>query len=335
MAEVLTPALRVHGGNDLLGQPAIDFSSNANACGPCPATVSALAQVDPSRYPESGYLTLRRQLANFHGVAMDRIAIAASGSEFITRITAMTALDRPGPVWLPPHSYADYRAAAQAQGLPLADVPEEAALLWCCDPSSPLGQPDALLPRLHELAGTLVLDRAYEPLRLEGGCALDADGLDRVWQLWTPNKVLGLPGIRGAYAIAPRGAQAQVQRLQQLAPSWLLGAHGLAMLTCWGQAATQAWVAESRATLSAWKTRQIALCTALGFEVLPSQANFFTARLPGADDPTALSRRLDRLRLAGVKLRDASSFGLPGHARLSVQSPESQQALRDAWRATP
>lgn len=334
MAEVLNPALRVHGGNDLLGQPAIDFSSNANACGSCPATVRALAQVDPSRYPESGYLTLRRQLANFHGVGMDRIAIAASGSEFITRITAMTALDRPGPVWLPPHSYADYRAAAQAQGLPLAAAPEDAALLWCCDPSSPLGQPDALLPRLHELAGTVVLDRAYEPLRLEGGCALDADGLDRVWQLWTPNKVLGLPGIRGAYAIAPRGAQAQVQRLQQLAPSWLLGAHGLAMLADWVNAETQAWVAHSRSQLATWKAEQLALCAGLGWHCLPSQANFFTARPDGADDPAALSRQLDRLRLAGVKLRDARSFGLPGHVRVSVQPPESQLALRDAWRAT-
>ncbi len=53
-----------------------------------------------------------------------------------------------------------------------------------------------------------LLDRAYEPLRLEGALPIDQAALDRVWQLWTPNKVLGLPGIRAAYAIAPVGAQA-------------------------------------------------------------------------------------------------------------------------------
>lgn len=331
------PTLREHGGNDLLGQPAFDFSSNANACGPCPATVAALAGVDPSRYPESGYLTLRRQLANAHRVGMDRVVVAASGSEFITRLTALVALDRPGPVGLPPHGYADYRTAALAQGLPLAERPEQAALLWCCEPGSPLGQPDALLPRAPELAragALVVLDRAYAPLRLEGQDTLDPTALDAVWQLWTPNKALGLPGIRGAYAIAPQGGQAQVQRLQQLAASWLLGAHGLAMLTDWVNAETQAWVAQSRSQLAAWKAEQLALCTGLGWHCLPSQANFFTARPDGAGDAVALGRRLDRLRLAGVKLRDARSFGLPGHVRLSVQPPESQQALRDAWRAT-
>ena len=219
MANALNATLRVHGGNDLLGQPEIEFSSNANACGPCPTAVRAIEQVDPSYYPESGYLTLRRQLANFHGVGMDRLLIAASGSEFITRITAMTSVQGRGSVWLPKHAYADYATAANAYQLPRAAMPEEAGLVWCCDPTSPLGQTDELLARVGQLKGTVALDRAYEPLRLEGALPLDPAALDKVWQLWTPNKVLGLPGIRAAYAIAPVGAQPQVLQMQQLAAS--------------------------------------------------------------------------------------------------------------------
>ena len=30
-------SLRVHGGPDALGVPLHDFSTNSNACGPCPA----------------------------------------------------------------------------------------------------------------------------------------------------------------------------------------------------------------------------------------------------------------------------------------------------------
>lgn len=334
MAETVIASVRVHGGNDLLGQPEIEFSSNANACGPCPTTVRAINQVDPSYYPESGYLTLRRQLANFHGVGMDRLVIAASGSEFITRITALTAVHGHGAVWLPPHAYADYATAASAYRLPRAAKPEDAALVWCCDPTSPLGQADGLLARAGQLQGTVVLDRAYEPLRLEGALPMEPAALDRVWQLWTPNKALGLPGIRAAYAIAPVGAKQQVQQMQQLAASWLLGTHGMAMLESWMTAETQAWVSESLNTLRQWKLQQVALCTSLGFVCLPSLANFFTARLPGADDPALLRKRIDRLRATSVKLRDATSFGLPGHARLSVQPPAAQAALRDAWEAS-
>jgi histidinol-phosphate aminotransferase len=37
------------------------------------------------------------------------------------------------------------------------------------------------------------------------------------------------------------------------------------------------------------------------------------------------------LRADGIKLRDCASFGLPGHVRLGVLPPQSQQALKEAW----
>jgi histidinol-phosphate aminotransferase len=39
------------------------------------------------------------------------------------------------------------------------------------------------------------------------------------------------------------------------------------------------------------------------------------------------------LREAGIQLRDARSFGLPGHVRLAVLPPASQAALAQAWQA--
>ena len=74
----------LHGGPDAQGVPLHDFSTNANACGPCPQALAALQQADRSRYPDPAYTALRGQLAEFHGVAADRIVIAASASEFIT-----------------------------------------------------------------------------------------------------------------------------------------------------------------------------------------------------------------------------------------------------------
>jgi histidinol-phosphate aminotransferase len=323
-----------HGGPDAGGPVPHDFSTNANACGPCPVALAALQAADPSRYPDPRHTALRARLAALHGVDAERILMAASASEFIARITAAVAQQGGRALWLPPHSYGDYPRAAQAWGLALRRGPASvtgADLVWCCDPSSPLGQPQAGLAALvDELAAqaACVLDLAYEPLRLEGRLGLDAAHRDRVWQLWTPNKALGLTGVRAAYAIAPAEARALAERLDRLAPSWPLGAHGVALLSAWTQADTQAWLRDSLAQLRRWKAGQQALCEALGWTCLPSAANFFCARpdRPYADSAAAL-------RKAGIQLRDTASFGLPDHVRLGVLPPASQRALRDAWTA--
>jgi len=65
----------------------------------------------------------------------------------------------------------------------------------------------------------------------------------------------------------------------------------------------------------------------MGWQVWPSDANFHVAK-PGGDDFAGL---LKRLRAAGIKLRDCTSFGLPGHVRMGVLPPASQQALQEAW----
>ncbi len=323
-------APRSHGGPDAWGVPRHDFSTNANAAGPCPAALAAVQAADRTRYPDGGYTALRACLAAFHGVEPERVLPAASASEFIFRITAWVARQGGQRVWLPPHHYGDYAAAAQAWGLQRTARAQQAQLAWACDPSSPLGQAQPDLAGLAEQAPLLVLDRAYEPLRLAGQpVALSQAHAQRVWQLWTPNKALGLSGVRAAYVIAPPQAQAAVAQLQALCPSWPLGAEGVALLQAWAQQPAQDWLRESLATLRAWKARQIALCEALGWHCAPSLANYFCARpdLQGA----ALQQALQALRAQGIKLRDAASFGLPGWVRLGVLPPAAQDALAAAW----
>lgn len=314
---------RVHGGPGAEGPARHDFSTNANACGPCPQALAAVREADAARYPDPASTRLRAALAGFHGVAAARIVPAASASEFIFRFTARAARRGVRQVEIPRHAYGDYAAAARAWDLQLE---EEGGLAWACEPSSPLGQRDRPLAARIAAGAEIVLDRAYEPLRLAGTGSVAPEQLERVWQLWSPNKALGLTGVRGAYAIAPVGAEEAIAELEALAPSWPLGAHGVQMLLAWCTPEVQHWLAAGRATLRAWKTRQEALCRELGWDVQASDANFFVAAAPGLD------AALPRLRERGVQLRDCASFGLPGHARLSVQPPEAQDALARAWK---
>jgi histidinol-phosphate aminotransferase len=118
--------------------------------------------------------------------------------------------------------------------------------------------------------------------------------------------------------------------LDALAPSWVLGAHGVALLVAWTQADTQAWLQTSLGTLSAWKVAQVALLQAAGWQVQPSDTPFFVARPPEGVDAAALGAML---RSHGVKLRDAGSLGLPGWFRLGVLPPAAQAALMAACAA--
>lgn len=337
-----------HGGPDALGVPSHDFSTNANAAGPCPLALRAVQAADARHYPDATYTTLTVQLAAWHGVAPGRIVLGASGSELIQRLSVAVTLlavatGAGAPcVWLPTHAYGDYARAAQAAGLAGTDDPAAATLLWACEPSSPLGQAEhGLADRVAALRAdqALVLDEAYAPLRLQGAPSLDAAARERVWRLISPNKALGLTGVRAAYAIAPReGAQALLARVRALAPSWPVGAHGVALLQTWATVEAHDWIAASRDTLRGWKAQQIAALTALGWQIEPSETNFFIAapaRRTGAAATFDMQNLMDHLRARGIKLRDATSFGLPGQVRMAVVPPASQDALALAlaeWR---
>lgn len=332
------PLARVHGGSDAQGPARWDFSTCSNAAGPCPAALAAVHAADLSRYPDPAGTRVRQALAALHGVAPARVLLAASASEFIQRITAVTGRLWPGPVALPRHAYGDYRLAAQAWGRtvqPDGDgQPLPATLRWFADPGSPLGQagplPDGGLADLGRQPA--VLDAVYAPLRLRGATAWGASARAAVFVLHSPNKALGLTGLRGAYAIAPEAGavayplDALCEALAQAAPSWPLSAAAEALLLSWATPVVQHWVRASHPVLAAWLATLQRRLAARGFELQASDTPFFVARPPrrmAAVTPAGL-RRL------GVAVRPTDSFGLPGGWRLSAQSPAAQDALMQA-----
>lgn len=320
---------RLHGGTDADGVAQWDFSTNSNACGPCPDSLLALQQVDAAHYPDPQYRALRLSLARFHGIDVERIVLAASASEAIHRLSAWVFRRGGQTYYQPVHAFSEYAHAAAQWRLRPVDSVAAADLAWVCDPSSPLGQPDPawIEPTPHT---TVVVDRAYAPLRLDTNglpfCASQVDGA--VWQLYSPNKALGLTGVRGAYLIAPRAADAAAKELDALAPSWVLGAHGVALLHSWTQAGTQHWLHASLDVLRGWTRRQSEVLQTMGWQVHSSVTPYGCARPLQHQEPAALGAYLRR---RGIKLRDAASFGLPGWWRMRTLPPNGQDALAQAW----
>ncbi len=328
----MTAVQRAHGGPDAHGAARWDFSTNANAVGPCPMAWQAVQQANATAYPDPAYQVLRQRLADWHGVAPQRVLLAASASEFIQRITAVSGRWAPGPVAVPRQAYGDYAIAARACERAIvvadpADRPGDATLRWCADPGSPLGQPAE--PPDDPGSVITVLDSAYSPLRLQGQPAWSASARDGVFDLHSPNKALGMTGVRGAYALAPVDPAGRHRRLvdalSAAEPSWPLGAHAVALLTAWTEPDTQRWLAQSLHTLRDWTAELRSGLQLLGLAPCPSVTPFLCARRP----PLAHDAWL---RARGLAVRDTTSFGLPGQMRVSARSSEATQALLSALR---
>ncbi len=336
--------MRIHGGADVPW----DFSTNANALGPCPLALEAVLKADRQRYPQACYSELIEQLAQWHGVHASRVLLGGSASELIARLHVALRLlsgDRACVVSVPTPAYGDYAASALACGhrVITQGADQRIDMQWLTVPSSPLGENlsgKALASRLMSDGAQHVLDAVYQPLILEGSRLL-ANVLDIAWSLWSPNKALGLCGVRGAYAIAPLPlsphfslhsavASSLANKMRELEPSWVLSAEAQAMLGAWASDPVQAWLADSLVRLRELKAMQLSMLEGLGIRYQPSACNFFVVQL--AENPQLHAARLQALLSLGVALRDTHSMGLPGWARMRVHTAAGQKAFLSAWK---
>ncbi len=336
-----------HGGTDAGPPVRHDFSTNAHPLGPPPAALDAVLRADRLRYPDPAYAALRARLGAWHGVEHDRVLPASGGSEAIRRLTLAAMLSGVTRVCVPQPGFGDYAAAAHALGLQvsgyedafqLADALTLPSLVWVCDPNNPTGESfgtaewAAVALALGQSGSQLAVDQAYGALRLGSGCAMPQAIADGAWRLVCPNKALGLTGVRGAYLIGPRDGL-WIDRVAELAPSWVLSAEGQALLEAWTTPSVRDELEASLPLLRDWRAAQWARMAAMGFDQIDGGvANFWLAALPAPwqAEPGALLRGL---RALGIKLRDAASFGLPGLVRVSVQAPEAVDALEAAMRS--
>jgi len=321
--DVLMP---VHGGTDSGPTPRYDFSTNANSLGPDPRALAAVQAADPSHYPDPLYTSLHDALAEFHQVPPEHVAVGGGTSELIHHLTRWRYLR--GPMLILPPTFSEYARAAQPAELPLLRASSgeaflrllpKATLAFLCVPNNPTGEiydfieEAAHIAERHRIA--LVLDLAYyyllpDPPRLPSN----------TWRLYSPNKAHGLTGVRAGYLIAPQS----LVHFRNLAPSWVVGVHGEALLRAVMQEASQAWLARSRQELWQLRSQLAEGLRQQGIEVRESPANFLLVKVGRA---TAVARQLHSM---GFRVRDCTSFGLPEWLRLSAQPAAAQAELLEA-----
>jgi histidinol-phosphate aminotransferase len=288
-------------------------------------------------YPDPEARALRARAAAVYGVPPEAI-LAGNGSDELLTLLVRAIVDPGDRVAFPVPTYSLYETLVAVQGGEAVRVPfpadfslppdlaaARARLTLLCNPNSPSG---TLVPavRVEALAravsGVLVVDEAYVDFARETSLPL-LRRLDNVVVLRTFSKSFSLAGLRVGLAFGPPALLAglrtvkdsyNVSRLSQAAAEAALG----------DLSAMEANVARVRATRAALA----AGLTALGFAVLPSEANFVLARRPGVD----LGPLARALAERDVLVRHFPVPGLADALRITVGTDEEVSVLLDALR---
>jgi len=327
---------------ELGGVDLVRLSANENPLGPAPRVVEAVRR-EAARihlYPDSGSTALREALAQRLGVGRDELVVG-NGADELIGLVALAAFEPGDEVIVPHPSFEPYTTGVALAGATLVPSPlagyetdledmgrrltprTKAVIL--CSPHNPAttivrrGPLGAFLARLGADPPLVVLDEAYgdfcdDPEYPDGIALLRHH--PRLIVLRTFSKIAGLAGLRVGYAVARAEtidrlnrvrAPYNVNRLAQVAAR-----AALEDTEHWER--TRKLVIEERARLSAALARR-------GLAHPPSQANFLLARVP---DAAAACERLFR---AGILVRDGAGVGFPGHLRISVGLPATNERL--------
>ena len=291
-------------------QPKLDnlvkLNTNEHPYGPSPKALAAIreATTDALRlYPDPNADALKAALARRHGVQANQIFVG-NGSDEVLAHAFMALLKQDQPLWFPDITYSFYPVYCGLYGvahrtLPLAEdfsirvedyLPQDQAgterpgAIIFPNPNAPTGRLLPLEAVERIVAGNpdavVLVDEAYVDFGGDSAIAL-VDRYPNLLVVHTFSKSRSLAGLRVGYAV---GHPALIEGLERVKNSF--NSYPLDRLALAGAVASvedEAFFQDSCRKVIATRETLVADMTALGFEVLPSAANFIFARHPGHD----------------------------------------------------
>ena len=323
-------------GEQPQGGKFIKLNTNENPYPASPSIRGALEHAIGSlqRYPDPLATTFRMQAAEVYGVSPDAI-LAGNGSDDLLTILTRAFVSHEGALWYPRPSYVLYRTLAQLQGanyheFPFADdwslppldlegIPAP-QLVFLPNPNSPSGTTvsrEQIVAWAEQLPCPLVVDEAYADFA-------DANAIDLVAShpnlivTRTLSKSYGLAGLRFGFLIAQPEIVAQLRKVKDS-----YNCDTLSIAAASAAIADQAWFRANRASILATRQRLTEALQGLGFNVVPSQANFVWC-----SHRSASSRELyEQLKANQILVRYMNYDGWGEGLRISVGTDEQIDAL--------
>jgi histidinol-phosphate aminotransferase len=288
----------------------VKLNTNENPYGPSPRAIAAIQAEATDRlrlYPDPHATQLRNALAARHGVTADQIFVG-NGSDEVLALAFPALLKHDAPLLSPDVTYSFYPSACLLYGIDYREIPLDDAMeirvadyrqacgaIILPNPNAPTGTPtsrDALEALVVDHPDQVVLiDEAYIDFGGESVVPLIAS-YPNLLVVQTFSKSRSLAGLRVGFAIGQRPLIEALERVKDSFNSYPLDR--LALAGAVAALEDEAWFAECRDRVIASRERLAATLRGLGFEVLPSAANFLFVRHParsGVELAAALRER--------------------------------------------
>jgi histidinol-phosphate aminotransferase len=323
----------------------VKLNTNENPYPPSPQAIAAIAQAAASGlqlYPDPESSVLREAIAGYHGIEPGQV-FPGNGSDEILAHAFFAFFQQSRPLLMPDITYSFYRVYCQLYGIKAELLPVDEGLqidvagytgrpaggVVIANPNAPTGSalPVAEVVRLLQSQPECVVlvDEAYVDFGAESAISLIAR-YPNLLVVHTLSKSRSLAGLRVGFAAGQRHLVEALERVKNSFNSYPLDRLALAGAVAAYEdrgyfEQTREAVVRSRdeLTVNLWR---------LGFEVLPSAANFVFARHAGQDAGELAAK----LREHGILVRHFRQPRIDQFLRISVGTPEQCEALVRALR---
>ncbi len=323
----------------------VKLNTNESPLPPSPAVMDAIASTPADalrRYPDPESLALREALARRYALQAQEIFVGNGSDEVLAHV--FNALLKHGaPLLFPDVTYSFYPVWAGLYGIaferiPLTDDfcvevedyrrPNGGIILP--NPNAPTGIALSLadIRRLLEISpdSVVVIDEAYVDFGADSAAALIPE-FDNLLVVHTLSKSRALAGLRVGYAMGQRPLIEGLERVKDSFNSYPLGA--VTQRAALASVEDESWFREACAQVVTNRKYLCGELQRLGFEVLPSAANFLFARHPSQHAKSLF----EQLREEGIVVRYFDKPRIEQFLRISIGTREDCQALVAALKA--
>lgn len=321
----------------------LKLNTNESPYPPSPRVLAAIAaEADSLRlYPDPHATRLCEVIAARYRVPADHVFVG-NGSDEVLAHTFQALLKHDGPLLAPDISYSFYPVYCGLYGIDYAPVPLDAAMrvriedyrqpcgaIILPNPNAPTGiaLPLAAIETLltDHPDQVVVVDEAYIDFGADSAVPLVAR-YDNLLVVQTLSKSRALAGLRVGFAIGQKPLIEALERVKDSFNSYPLDRLAIAGATA--AIADEAWFQDTTARIIASRDWLTGALGELGFEVLPSRANFVFARHPGHAG-VALAAGL---RERGLLVRHFRSQRIVDFLRITIGTPDQCARLVDMLR---
>jgi histidinol-phosphate aminotransferase len=324
------------GEQPLPGERIVKLNTNENPFPPSPKVMQAIREIEPEmlrRYPHPTADRFRESAARVLGVDKSMI-IAGNGSDDILTIATRSFVPAGGSLAFPDPTYSLYPILAKLQeaksvgvawdedwSLPIEPLVESKAdAIYLANPNAPTGTmvpPERVADLAKKFGGAVLIDEAYVDFAQENCLALVKEHPNIIISR-TFSKAYCLAGLRFGFAVA----QPQViEEMMKVKDSYNCDAIAIAAATA--AIEDQEYASQTWQYVRAERQRVTEELEQLGWNVLPSHANFILATVPRGRAREAYAG----LKQQGILVRFFDKPGLNDKLRITIGTSQENNAL--------